>query len=184
MLAAAAAVAALAGAGVAVWIATGSDDEPPRRASSVASAPETTGSAPSATATTEDTPAESTETAPEEPQPPQESTETVPTGGAQKTHFPRERRKPKNDPPPREFSVPPAREFSGTGNATLGTVNLSRPALVKWSTKGPFELRFGREAFPIVAPSASGELVVPPYSFERVRVIASGRWKISITPQK
>ena len=43
--------------------------------------------------------------------------------------------------------------------------------------------QFGREDFPIVAPAATGELIVPPYRFELVRVIAQGRWKISITPQ-
>ena len=31
---------------------------------------------------------------------------------------------------------PSAREFSGTGNVSLGTVNLSQPAIVKWTT-GP-----------------------------------------------
>ena len=188
MLAAAAAVAALAGAGAAVWIASSDDDAngggPLGRGTSVASSPETTETEPSATSTPEDTPAEPTESQPEEPQPAPEPTETTPPSeGAQKTSFPRERRKPADDPPQREFSIPPAREFSGNGNATLGTVNLRQPAVVKWSTKGRFELRFGREDFPIIAPSASGQLIVPPYNFERVRVIAHGRWKISITPQ-
>jgi hypothetical protein len=56
--------------------------------------------------------------------------------------------------------------------------------VVRWSTRGRFELRFGREAFPIIAPTASGQVIVPPYSFDLVHVVASGRWKISITPQK
>jgi hypothetical protein len=101
-----------------------------------------------------------------------------------RTQFPRERTEQRNDPPDRVFEVPPAREFSGTGNASLGTVNVSQPAIVKWTTKGRFELRFGREDFPIVAPSPSGQLVVPPYRFEQVRVIARGRWTIRILPQK
>ena len=90
----------------------------------------------------------------------------------------------RNDAPERVFEVPPAREFSGTGNASLGTVDLSKEAIVKWTTKGRFELRFGREEFPIVAPSPSGQLIVPPYRFEKVRVIARGRWTIRIVPQK
>jgi hypothetical protein len=145
-----------------------------------------------------DTP-EPTESTPAEQPPPDTPTETeVPageppksedpptTGGApRKTEFPRERKQnAKNDPPERLFSVPPARQFSGTGNATLGTVNLSRAAVVKWTTTGRFELRFGRESFPIVAPSPSGQLAVPPYNFEQVRVIAKGRWTITITPEK
>ena len=105
-------------------------------------------------------------------------------GDATRTQFPRERKKQRNDPPERVFKVPPAREFSGNGNASLGTVNLSQAAIVKWTTKGRFELRFGREAFPIVAPSPSGQLIVPPYRFEQVRVIARGRWTIRIVPQK
>jgi len=82
------------------------------------------------------------------------------------------------------FEVPPARELSGNGNASLGTIDVSQAAIVKWTTKGRFELRFGREAFPMVAPSPSGQLVVPPYRFEQVRVIARGRWTIRIAPQK
>jgi hypothetical protein len=180
-LAAAAAAAALVGAGAAVWIASSDDgDAPANRGSSVASAVETTESAPGAPSTEESAPTKPPEPEQEAPQPPQEAGETTP---AEKTRFPRERRKPQNDPPRREFSIPPAREFSGNGNATLGTVNLRQPVVVRWSTKGRFELRFGREDFPIIAPSPSGQLIVPPYSFERVRVIARGRWKISITPQ-
>jgi len=188
LLAAAAAVAVLAGAGVAVWIASSDDDDPARPGSSVVSATETTESTPSTPSTEEPsatgpTISESEDTQPAE-EPGDEPAETQSEGTAQKTRFPRERRKPDNDPPRREFAIPPAREFSGNGNATLGTVNLSQPAVVKWTTKGRFELRFGRENFPIVAPSPSGQLIVPPYSFERVRVIAKGRWTISITPQK
>ena len=55
---------------------------------------------------------------------------------------------------------------------------------MKWTTKGRFELRFGREEFPIVEPSPSGQLIVPPYRFEKVRVIARGGWTIRIVPQK
>jgi hypothetical protein len=141
--------------------------------------PESTGSTP----TTETEPAAPTDT----DAPAESKAEDIPaTGGApRKTHFPRERKQDvKDDPPERVFTVPPAREFSGNGNATLGTVNLSRPAVVKWTTTGRFELRFGRESFPIVAPSPSGQLAVPPYNFEQVRVIAKGRWTITITPQK
>jgi hypothetical protein len=136
------------------------------------------------TPTTEAEPAAPTDT--EAPADEPQAEDTPATGGApRKTHFPRERKQDvKNDPPERVFTVPPAREFSGNGNATLGTVNLSRPATVKWTTTGQIELRFGRESFPIVAPSPSGQLAVPPYSFEQVRVIAKGRWTITITPQK
>jgi hypothetical protein len=182
-LAAVATLLALGGAGAAAWLATSDEGDasplpgfaaanaPEERTESVPTVPE---SVPPAETTDSDTAPEETQLA---PQPKERQT-------ARKTQFPRERGKIKNDPPPREFSVPPAREFSGTGNATLGTVNLRRTAVVKWTTRGRFELRFGREDFPIVAPSASGQLIVPAYSFERVRVIAHGRWKITITPQK
>jgi hypothetical protein len=106
-------------------------------------------------------------------------------GGGRTTTFPRERaqREP-DDPVQRRFAVPPAQRFSGTGNARLGNVNIKQTSLVKWSTSGRFELRFGREAFPITAPSEKGQLVVPAYNFTQVRVIASGPWRISIIPQK
>ena len=105
-------------------------------------------------------------------------------GDGKTTTFPRERpqREP-DDPVQRRFAVPPARHFSGTGNTRLGNVNIKQTSLVKWSTSGSFELRFGREAFPIIAPSAKGQLVVPAYNFTQVKVVASGPWKISIIPQ-
>jgi hypothetical protein len=187
MLAVAAALAALAG-GAAAWIAASGDDDPEQRTTSVASGtsatePETVpeSSEPSAESTIETDEVEpgggSEQEAGSEP------TETTPRG-TQKTHFSRKRGKARAKSTPKRFAIPPAREFSGKGNARLGTVDLRTPSIVKWSTQGRFELRFGREAFPIIAPSPSGQLVVPPYSFDLVRVIADGRWKISITPQK
>ena len=181
-LAAVAVLLVLGGAGAAAWYATsGGDDPTPLRGFSATSVPEerteSTPTAPEAPAPAPD-PTES-ETAPE----PTQSAPQPSRQDARKTKFPTTRDQPKNDRPQRDFSIPPAREFSGTGNATLGNVNLRQPAVVKWTTQGRFELRFGREDFPIVAPSASGQLIVPPYNFERVRVIAHGRWKISITPQ-
>jgi hypothetical protein len=183
ILAAVAALAVLGGLGAAAFLATsGDDDDAPLRGLSAANAPEQE---------TEPAPTLPDSEPPTQPREPEttapEQTQTAPEPGEQhgtrKTSFPRERGRSRNDPPRREFAIPPAREFSGTGNATLGTVNLRRPAIVRWRTKGRFELRFGREDFPIVAPSPSGQLIVPPYSFERVRVIARGRWKISIIPQ-
>jgi hypothetical protein len=183
-LAAVAALLALGGAGAAAWYATSDDDDPaPLGGLSATSVPEER-TEPTPTVPESQPPAPDTtpgETAPEQTQPAPQPSERQ---SAQKTQFPPDRGKPNNDPPQRDFSIPPAREFSGTGNASLGNVNLRQPAVVKWTTRGRFELRFGREDFPIIAPSASGQLIVPPYNFERVRVIAHGRWKISITPQK
>jgi hypothetical protein len=183
MLAAAAALAALAGGGAAVWIATSGDDDPPQRARSIATALEPTESAPTVPSDGQPATTERKERPGGDDKPPAGPNQTK-SQDARKTTFPRERRKPQNDRPQRKFAIPPAREFSGTGNATLGTVDLRQSAVVKWTTQGRFELRFGREDFPIIAPSPSGQLIVPPYNFERVRVIARGRWKISITPQK
>jgi hypothetical protein len=111
--------------------------------------------------------------------------EPAPPSGAppRKTTFKREVRK---DPSKRggSFSVPPAQRFTGSGNALIGTVDVTAPAIVKWRTRGGnFGLEFGREAFPIIAPSRSGQLVIPPFRFELVRVLADGRWTITVTPQ-
>jgi hypothetical protein len=106
-----------------------------------------------------------------------------PSAPPRKTTFKQEGRE---DPSKRggTFSVPPAQRFSGRGNALIGTVDVTAPALVKWRTRGGnFGLEFGREAFPIIAPSRTGELVIPPYRFELVRVLAEGRWTITVTPQ-
>jgi len=121
---------------------------------------------------------------PEQPKPseqPEQGDQATPP--KRETHFKGEQRTPSDDQPQRRFVVPPAREFSGEGNAQLGTVNVKTTAVLKWSSKGRLEIRFGREAFPIVAPTRSGQLVLPPFRFERVRVIAAGRWKISVSPQ-
>jgi hypothetical protein len=185
MLVVAAALAALAGGAVA-WIAASGDDDPARRTTSVAAGPsatepETESSEPTAESTIETEEVEPGATSEQEPG--SEPTETTPRG-PQKTDFAREHGKGRARSTRKRFAIPPAREFSGRGNARLGTVDVRTPSVVKWSTRGRFELRFGREAFPIIAPSPSGQLVVPPYSFDLVRVIADGRWRISITPQK
>ena len=187
LLIAAAVLIVLGGGAAAALFATSGDDEGASGESIRLGGSVGTGSAPepSQSAPTTEPPAAPTETDVPAGEPPK--AEDTPTTGGQprKTQFPRERKQTaKDDPPERVFTVPPAREFTGTGNATLGTVNLSRAAVVKWRTTGRFELRFGRESFPIVAPSPSGQLAVPPYNFEQVRVIAKGRWTITITPQK
>lgn len=189
MLAVAAAVLATALAGgAAVWLATSGDDDPPERTTSVATAPEESSSEPSAEAiiresedpTDGDAEPQGDAAAPQDDPP---AADTTPRG-TRKTRFPRDRTRARAQATPDRFAVPPAREFSGDGNARLGTVDLRTSAVVKWSTSGRFELRFGREAFPIIAPSPSGQLVVPPYTFDDVRVLADGRWKITITPQR
>jgi hypothetical protein len=184
LIAAAAALLALVGGGAAALFASSDGgQETPLLGAAAPSATEQPSQA------TPATPTESQPGAPTETQPDPTETQPAPQPTTQskakrRTTFPTQHGKVKDDPSPRDFAVPPAREFSGTGNAALGNVSLNKPAVVKWSTNGRFELRFGRENFPIIAPSASGQLIVPPYSFEQVRVIARGRWKISITPQK
>ena len=190
ILAAGAALVALGGAGAGAWIASSDDDgngSPfEQSATTETEDSEATNDAP--LVPTEQEPTQQEPATPEPELEPEEQPDgpdaapkqDEPTG----TQFPPERSEQRNDSPERVFKVPPAREFSGTGNASLGTVNLSQPAVVKWTTRGRFELRFGREEFPIVAPSPSGQLIVPPYRFELVRVIARGRWTIRIVPQK
>jgi hypothetical protein len=117
--------------------------------------------------------------------PPDPAPQPAPTksgGKPRSTRFPRERRK---DPARtgKSFAVPPAQVFTGSGNALIGTVDVKAPALVKWRARGRFGLEFGREAFPIIAPSHRGELVIPPFRFELVRVLAKGAWRITVTPQ-
>ena len=184
-LLAAAALLALAGIGAGALLATSGDDSSAALPGlSVATAPEQKPADTTAVAPTEtEAPATPTQpdAVPDQTQPPPAPSKPR---DARKTSFPRERGKTQNDPPQRDFAIPPAREFSGNGNATLGNVDLRQSAVVRWRTNGRFELRFGREDFPIIAPSASGQLIVPPYNFKRVRVVAQGRWKITITPQK
>jgi hypothetical protein len=185
LLIAAAVLVVLGGGAAAALLAT--DDESSGGGSIELGGSVDTGDSTDSTEATPSTENEAPAAPPETDAPAESKLEDTPaTGGdPRKTHFPRERKQDvRDDPPERVFTVPPAREFSGNGNATLGTVNLSKPAVVKWTTTGRFELRFGRESFPIVAPSPSGQLAVPPYSFEQVRVIAKGRWTITITPQK
>lgn len=193
LLIAAAVLIVLGGGAAAALLATSDDDKDAGGESVQLGGSVGTGDAPepSAESTLTDTEAPDTPTDTESPADEPPKAEDTPAkgggkGGApRKTNFPRERKQSvENDPPERVFTVPPAREFTGKGNATLGTVNVSRAAVVKWTTTGRFELRFGRESFPIIAPSPSGQLAVPPYNFEQVRVIAKGRWTITITPQK
>ena len=201
----AAAVLVVALGGGAVWLAANDKEHPSTELFSSSESPERS-PAPSTPEPAPAAPAPSTpDTAPAPATPteatPTETTPAAPSGGAgagsgggastnggtsapRKTHFKSEpKSKPRNDEPQRSFEVPPARQFTGEGNASLGTVDVTAPALLKWRTKGRFEVRFGREEFPIIAPTSSGQLVLPPFRFEQVRVIATGRWRISISPQ-
>jgi hypothetical protein len=179
-LAALAALALLGGVGAGVWVASSDDDEAP---AAIAEAPVPAEAAERPAPAEEPLPAERTEgersPAPGASPPPPRSR----AGAPQRTTFPRE---PKRRPDRRgkRFSVPPPHEFRGSGDALIGTVDVRRPAIVRWRARGRFGLEFGQQAFPIVAPSRSGELVVPPYRFELVRVLAKGRWTITVTPQR
>jgi hypothetical protein len=185
LLAVTAALTAVAGLAAAGWLAATDDDDQVRDTTSVATAP---GAEPSiepapGTAPESTPPADTTEDGGNDRQPAPEPADTT-SGATRRTSFPRDRRERRARHIPKRFAIPPAREFSGSGNASLGTVEIRSAAIVKWSSKGSLTIQFGREGLPIVAPSASGQLVVPPYSFTKVRVIAKGRWRISIKPQR
>jgi hypothetical protein len=182
----------IAGGGAAAWVATKDKDHsssqllsssPPSTAPSNP-APEPTQSAPATppdNPSIEEQPTESSPATPPDQAPP---TDQSPADPKQKTHFEREKSiKSNNDELERRFAVPPAHEFSGDGNARLGTVDVKTNALLRWTSKGHLEIRFGRESFPIVAPTRSGQLVLPPFLFEQVRVVAARPWKITISPQ-
>jgi hypothetical protein len=184
MLIAATTVLVVGGGAAAAWVAANDNDHPSRDllSSSPSSQAPSEAAAPAldpVPATPPD--ATTTEEQPTTTQPAPPSSE--PAAPKRKTHFKRERRKANKDGPQRAFAVPPARQFSGEGNARLGTVDVKATSILRWKTKGHFEVRFGREDFPVIAPTKSGQLVLPPFRFERVRVIAAGRWKITISPQ-
>jgi hypothetical protein len=190
ILIAAATVLVVGGGGAAAWVAVNDEDHPSTALLSNSQPPRETEAETEAdpapptppTATEEEAPPQQ---APQEPDTTQPAPDSGQSTGAprRKTHFKREKRNPSNDAPERQFAVPPAREFSGEGNARLGTVDVKATSILRWKTKGHFEVRFGREAFPIIAPTKSGQLVLPPFRFEQVRVIAAGRWKITVSPQ-
>jgi hypothetical protein len=186
ILIAASTVLVVGGVGGLAWVAANDEDHPSSDLlSNAPSSPTPSEAAPTPDpepATPPDTTTTTTEEQPTTTQPAPPSSEP---GGTpkRKTHFKREQRKSNNGKRKRTFAVPPAREFSGEGNARLGTVDVKATSILKWTTKGHFEVRFGREDFPVIAPTKSGQLVLPAFRFERVRVIAAGRWKITITPQ-
>jgi hypothetical protein len=184
---AAATVLVVGGGGAAAWLAANDNDHPAADFLSNSSS-STSSTTPSEAASTPDpgpaTPPETTTTeaqpTPAQPAPPSTEPSAPPKS---KTHFKRAKRKSNKHGRQRKFAVPPAREFSGDGNTRLGTVDVKATSVLKWTTKGHFEVRFGRDDFPVIAPTKSGQLVLPPFRFERVRVIAAGRWKITITPE-
>jgi hypothetical protein len=193
----AALVLVLTGTGAVAYVAANDDD--PQSTALAPGSPQSPGFDPAGTPPTDTQPAP----APQQPAPEQPAAPTgtdtaqapspdepslgddAGSGGVQKTHFKREPKKqPQDDEPDRNrFAVPPAQQFSGEGNASLGTVDVKANSILKWKAHGRLEIRFGREAFPIVAPTKSGQLVLPPFLFTKVRVLAGGPWKITINPQ-
>jgi hypothetical protein len=184
ILIAAVVVLVLAGGGAAAYVATKDDDsgsgseqllggEPglPRTDTSTSTAPAPepaapTDSTPSSPPETDTAPAQSSSTVTDEVAP---GKDTPSKGGSG---------------PPHDFSVPPAQKFSGTGNASLGTVDVRSTAILRWRSAGHFEVRFGQSQFAIIAPTKTGQLQVPPFRFDHVRVLARGRWTIWVSPQK
>ena len=180
ILIAAAVVLVLAGGGVAAYVATKDDDSGP-------AGEQLLGQAPPSTAPTETTPTpEQTET--ETSTSSTTSSSATPPSGTTAPAEPQAQTDSgtptKATRPPHDFSVPPARKFSGTGNASLGTVNVRGTSVLRWRAKGHFEVRFGHQDFSVIAPTRSGQLVIPPFNFDRVRVIARGAWTIWVSPQK
>ena len=183
VLAGVGALAAAAAVGLALLLG-GSDDPPQDTVASVETTLGTTDSEPTVPTVPEAEPDAPEPGASPETTPPSETTPSEQSNGrARQTRFPEERVK-NPDKRGKRFTVPPAQRFSGTGNALIGTVNIREPSIVKWRTRGSFEVQFGREAFPIIAPQRSGQLIVPPYKLELVRVIADTRWTITIRPQR
>jgi hypothetical protein len=182
ILIAAAVVLVLAGGGAAAYVTTKDDDGGSPGEVALGQEPSQTQSdsspAPAPTAPTETAPPDSTETE-TAPTPTSPSDPTPDQPSAQ----PNEATPDKSGRPPSNFSVPPAQKFSGTGNARLGTVDVKATSVLRWRAKGHFEVRFGRQAFSIIAPTKSGQLVIPAFRFDHVRVIARGRWTISVSPQ-
>jgi hypothetical protein len=180
ILIAAAVVLVLSGGGVAAYLATKDDDSGSAGGQLLGQAPPST--APTQTTSTETSASEQTQTSTSSSAtatPPTETTEPAEPQAQTDSDTPT-----KATPPPHDFSVPPARKFSGTGNASLGTVNVSATSVLRWRAKGHFEVRFGHQDFSVIAPTKSGQLVIPPFNFDRVRVIARGAWTIWVSPQK
>lgn len=179
----------IAGAGVAGYAATKDDDDsaglssrdPGSGSQPVSGAPDSSSPAsPDSSAT----PTATTEVPPTSPDSPPAGSSTPPDASPTETS-------PASPPAPSGGSgksqvvkIPPAREFAGTGNKRLGTVDLRVTSILRWRAQGHFEVRFGREDFSILAPTKSGQLIVPAFRFDKVRVVARGRWKITVTPQR
>jgi hypothetical protein len=186
VIAAVAVLAVAGGAGAAALVGASGDDDSAPVASTTTPTPTggtNTGTAttPSRTETSTDggtTTGGDTTTSESETETGTETESSAPTAPAEPPSTRRDRAAKR-----RLVKVPPARVFSGTGTKWLGTIEVAQPALVRWSAHGKLSIRFGRERFPVVAPSRSGQLVVPPYRFELVRVISSGSWRLTITPQ-
>jgi len=173
MLAGAGVVAVLVGAGVA-WVAASGDDDPGSAPSASAPRADGTPSDRSGSDTSADTTSEDTSTTDSQP---------TTTGAASTPPTPTPPAERKRTGKHARTAVPPARVFAGTGSTWLGTIVVRKPSIVRWSAPGQLSIRFGRERFPVVAPSRAGEVAVPPYSFNLVRVIAKGRWRIRVRPQ-
>ena len=180
ILIAAGLVLVLAGVGAAGYVATKDDDgtSPSSRNLLAGPSPSPPDSAPASPASPDSTTAPdntpTSPTAPAEPASPAAPTDTSPASPPAPSRVSGKRR---------VFTVPPAHHFSGTGNKRLGTVDLRATSILRWRAKGHFEVRFGRQDFAIIAPTKSGQLIVPAFRFDRVRVVASGRWRITVTPQ-
>ncbi len=79
-------------------------------------------------------------------------------------------------------SSPGLQRFSGTGAHVLGTIVVSPPGTtLRWTASGGrFRLLFNGTGVAADSTALSGEIAVPPLTYQQVTVETTGRWTIQI----
>jgi hypothetical protein len=77
-----------------------------------------------------------------------------------------------------------SKHWSGKGSKTLGTVVIARTSVVKWTSTGKlFSLTDKAKKIKKVSGKArSGQSFIAKGTYRVVRVIAKGRWTLTVTP--
>jgi outer membrane protein assembly factor BamB len=74
------------------------------------------------------------------------------------------------------------RHFAGAGSHRLGTITLREPTMVRWSARAGARVSFtvNGTQHQIVLHQRSGQYVLPPNVYSRIRITTTGRWSIDL----
>jgi len=83
-----------------------------------------------------------------------------------------------------EYVMPKGRHYLGKDSKTLGTIVVTKPSVLHWSSDSVvFQLWDSRQKIRVHTQDHAGAVALSPGTYRKVSVIAFGHWLITISPK-